>query len=72
MLIRLLEHRLGHVFPVNRIIDSLKKYTCVRLGTNTWQFTYYDEILAACGTALDLELDKKYRTQQDIQRLLRY
>ena len=49
-----------------------KKYTCVRLGTNTWQFTYYDEILAACGTALDLELDKKYRTQQDIQRLLRY
>ena len=47
VLIKLLEHRLGHVFPVNRIIDSIKKYTCVHLDTNTWQFTYYDEILAA-------------------------
>ena len=72
VLIRLLEHKLGHRFPVPRILDSLKKYQCTHLDANNWQFTYYDEILAACSAAFGLDLDMKYRTQQEIQRLLRY
>ncbi|MBQ7680049.1 MAG: IS1634 family transposase, partial [Butyrivibrio sp.] len=72
VLIRLLEHKLGYEYPVGRIINSLKKYTCTHLDTNNWQFTYYDEILDACGKAFDMKLDKKYCTQQNIQRLLRY
>ena len=36
------------------------------------QFTYYDEVIDACGKALDMNLKKKYRTQQEVQRLLRY
>lgn len=72
VLIRLLELKLNHGFPVNRILDSLKKYNCTHLDTNTWQFTYYDEIIEACGKALDINLDSKYRTQQEIQRLLKY
>ena len=72
VLIRLLEHKLEHKFPVNRILDSLKKYNCTHLDTNTWQFTYYDEIVDACSKVFDMELNKKYRTQQEIQRMLRY
>ena len=72
VLIRLLEHKLGHSFPVGQILNSLKKYTCVHLDANNWQFTYYDPIIDACGKALDMQLDSKYRTQQEIQRLLRY
>lgn len=72
VLIRLLEHKLGHAFPVGRILASIKKYNCTHLDTNHWQFTYFDEILKACGETFDMELNKKYRTQQEIQRLLRY
>ena len=72
VLVRLLEEKLGHAFPVGRVLDSLKKYNCTHLDANRWQFTYYDEILDACGKAFGLDLDKKYRTQQEIQRLLRY
>ena len=72
VLIRLLEHKLGHSFPIPRILDSLKKYNCTHLDSNNWQFTYYDEILAACAKAFDMDLDRKYRTQQEIQRLLKY
>ena len=50
----------------------IKKYNCTHIDTNQWQFTYFDEILKACGEAFDMELNKKYRTQQEIQRLLRY
>ncbi len=69
---RLLEHKLDHKYPTGQIIDSIKKYNCTHLDANNWQFTYYDEVIDACGKALDIELKKKYRTQQEIQRLLRY
>ena len=72
VLIRLLENKLENRFPVGRILDSLKKYNCTHLDANNWQFTYYDEIIDACGKALNMELNNKYRTQQEIQRLLRY
>ena len=69
---RLLEHKLDHRYPTGRIIDSIKKYNCTHLDANNWQFTYYDEVIDACGKSLDMDLKKKYRTQQEIQRLLRY
>ena len=72
VLIRLLEHKLGHAFPLPRVLDSLKKYNCTHIDLNRWQFTYYDEIMDACGKAFQMQLGFKYKTQQEIQRLLRY
>lgn len=72
VLIRLLEYKLQHEFPLPRILDSLKKYNCTHMDSNNWKFTYYDEIIEACGKAFDIDLDYKYRTQQEIQRLLHY
>lgn len=72
VLIRLLEIKLERKYPVGKIISSLKKYTCVHLDSNTWQFTYYDEVIKACQEVFDVNLDSKYRTQQEIQRLLKY
>lgn len=72
VLIRLLEHKLGNKYPVGKILDSLKKYNCTHIDANNWQFTYYDEILSECSNVFNLNLDSKYRTQQEIQRLLRY
>lgn len=72
VLIRLLELKLKRKYPVKRILQSLKDYNCVKLDANTWQFTHYDEILEACGKELNMELNNKYRTRQEIQRLLHY
>ena len=72
VLIRLLELKLGKKYPVKKILQSLKDYNCVKLDANTWQFTYYDEILKDCGKELSMELNKKYRTRKEIQRLLHY
>ena len=72
VLIRLLEYKLQHEFPLPRILDSLKKYNCTHMDSNNWKFTYYDEIIEACGKAFEMDLDYKYRTQQEIQRLLHY
>ena len=72
VLIRLLEVKLDHQFPVGQILDSIRKYNCTHLSENRWQFTYYDEVMEACGKAFEVSLNNKYRTQQEIQRLLKY
>lgn len=72
VLIRLLQTKLGNHYPVGKILESLRQYNCVKLDVNLYQFTYYDELLKECEEKFDLELNKKYRTQQQIQRLLRY
>lgn len=72
VLLSLLDERLNHKFDTGTIIDSLKKYNCTHLETNRWQFTYYDEVLDAIAKCMDIQLDKKYMTREEIQRLLRY
>lgn len=72
VLMRLLEVKLGHSFSVRKILSSLKEYNCTHLDASTWQFTFYDEVIAKCGKAFGIKFDEKYRSQQEIQRLLRY
>ena len=59
-------------YSARQILKSLRSYDCMHLNANAWQFTYYDEVLEAWGKAFGIPLDKKYRTQQEFQRLLRY
>lgn len=72
VLIRLLQAKLGNRYPAGKIIESLKKYCCIPLDANNYKFTYFDEILKSCGNAFNLELDNRYRTRQQIQRILKY
>ena len=72
VLIRLLQARLANHYPAGRIIESLKKYCCIPLDTNNYKFTYFDEILELCGESFDIDLSRRFRTRQEIQRILKY
>ena len=72
VLMRLLEEKLDHQFPVGTIIESLRNYGCVRLDANSYQVVRYDNVLAACAKAFDKKLNRKYLSRQEVQRLLRY
>lgn len=72
VLIRILQAKLGYQYPIGQILKSLRKYECIQLDINWYQFTYYNEILKACGKEFGLDLNTKYRTRQQIQRLLKY
>lgn len=71
-LVRLLQMILPRAYPAEAILASLQQYTCVPFAENYYQMPYFDGILDDCGTALDLPLDYKYRTRQQLQRMLRY
>lgn len=72
VLIRLLQAKLGNKFPVSRILKSLRNYNCVEIDPNHFQFTYFDEILAACEKEFDIKLNSKYATRLEIRRMLKY
>ena len=71
-IMRMLQAKLDFQFSMDQICASLQQYNCVQITGKIYQFTYYDDILAACEKALDLELHNKYRSQLQIRRLLRY
>lgn len=72
VLIRLLQSKLGAPYPAGSIIESLRKYNCVHLDANQFQFVYYDSILAACSEAFQIPMDAKYKTRLQIRRMLHY
>ncbi|MGX8687701.1 MAG: IS1634 family transposase, partial [bacterium] len=72
VLIRLLQIKLERQFPIEQVLDSLRKYCCVQVDANRFQFVYYDKILKKCSEVFELELDRKYRTRNEMRRLLKY
>ena len=72
VLIRLLQITLKKQYPVGQILESLRKYNCIPISEKEYQFCYRSEIIDECGTAFDIILDRKYRTQLEMRRLLKY
>lgn len=72
VLIRLLESRLGNKYPTHKVIESLRKYQCAHMDKNHYQFFYYDEILKDIEKSFEIDLSKKYKTTNEIRRLLKY
>lgn len=72
VLLRLLENKLDHKYSVNRIIESIKKYNCINLDKNIYQFLYHDEVIEEIEKVFDIDLSKKYRKKEEIRKLLQY
>ena len=72
VLIRLLQIKLGRNYPIGKTIESLRKYNCTQIDNTLFQFVYYDEILEECGKVFQLELNNKYRTREQVRRILKY
>ena len=72
VIIRLLEKKLDNKYTIPEIISSLKNYNCINLEANVYKFAYRDEIIDDLAKVFTITLDKKYRTREDIKKLLRY
>lgn len=71
-LLRLLEISLGNKYPAPQIIESLRQFNCVNISSNIYRMTYTNEILKQCGALHDIDTGKKYRTKEEIRRILKY
>ena len=72
VLIRLLQVKLENKYTVGKLLTSLKKYNCVHLDKNNYQFVYNDEIIISISKSFNINLSTKYKTSNEIRRLLKY
>ena len=72
VILRLLQAKIGGLFPAEQIIEALRNCTCVKLDANRYMLLYHDKVIRACEDAFGIDLSTKYRTQQELRRLLRY
>ena len=72
VLIRILQAKLKNKFPVGKILHALRKYSCIQIDANTYQFIYFDNILKACEKTFGIKLNNKYRNRLQIRRILKY
>ena len=72
VMIRLLEKRMNYKYSVDRIIETAKKYNCINIDRNIYQFIYNDSIIKDISEEFDIDLNKKYRKRDEIKKLLKY
>ena len=70
VLAQLLEKKLDRKYSVTAILESLNKCSCSLLEQNLYLFDYYDEILKDLGRKLGIDFSKKYRTVQEIKKII--
>ena len=71
-ILKILMELLDNKYSARKILNSLNECTVSEIGNSIWQFNYYDEVLNDIAAKLDLNLDHRYRTREQIRRLLQY
>ena len=71
-LLKILMNMLGDSIPAENILSSLRKCTVSELVGGYWQTNYYDETLQTIAGKLDLQLNTRYRTREQLRRFLKY
>ncbi len=69
LVLRLLSKRLEEYSP-EQIIKSLRCYQACFIKDNVFKITYYDRVIQAIGSALNLPLGRRFLTVGDIKQLV--
>ena len=72
VIMRLLERKRGYKYTADQIVTSAKKYNCINIDRNIYQFIYKDRIIGDISKAFNINLDKKYEKREKIKKLLKY
>jgi transposase len=70
LLSRMLQKKLEDKYGVTTMLESLRKATCSLLEENLYTFHYYDEILKDIGEVFNIDFSQKYRTLDEIKKVL--
>ena len=70
VIMRILNKEVGSEYSIRSIIDSLNKCECSLLEENIFMFDHMDKVLKSVQNVYKLDIDKKYQTRQNINKLL--
>lgn len=70
--LKILLNILGEAYPAEQVLNSLRKCTVSELTGGYWQTNYYDEILLDIADKLNIDFSKRFRTREQLRRLIKY
>ena len=70
LLLRIVEFRLGWKFSAERIVESMRRATCVRLDDNHYLFHHADEVTDAMNAEFQTDFGRRVMALGDIRKSL--
>ncbi len=70
LIVRILEHELGHTYSSQQIITSLRKANVVDLNSTTFKTVYYDEVLKSLYDTMGIEFGRNIYRRADLRTMI--
>lgn len=72
VIIRILQDRINNKYTIKNLLEKIKNFKCTHETGNLYKFIGYKPEIQYLNRKINLELDKKYDTRENIKKILKY
>ena len=72
VIIRLLQYDINNKYTIKNILEKMKNFKCTHETGNLYKFIGYKPEIQYLNRKLELDMDKKYDTRENIKKILKY
>lgn len=72
VIIRLLQSEINNKYTIKNILEKIKNFKCTHETGNIYKFIGYKPEIQYLNRKLELNMDKKYETRENIKKILKY
>lgn len=72
VIIRLLQSEINDQYTIKNLLEKMKNFKCTHETGNLYKFIGYKPEIQYLNRKLELDMDKKYNTRENIKKILKY
>ena len=72
VIIRILQDKINDKYTIKNLLEKMKNFKCTHETGNLYKFIGYKPEIQYLNRKLDLNMDKKYDTRENIKKILKY
>jgi transposase DDE domain len=72
VIIRILQKEIKNKYTIKKLLEKMKKFKCTHETGNTYKFIGYKPEIQYLNRKLNISMDKKYDTRENIKKILKY
>ena len=72
VIIRILQNEINNRYTIKKLLEKIRNFKCTHETSNLYKFIGYKPEIQYLNRKLDLNMDKKYDTRENIKKILKY
>ena len=72
VIIRILQNEINNRYTIKKLLEKIRNFKCTHETSNLYKFIGYKPEIQYLNRKLDLNMDKKYDTRENIKKILNY